>query len=804
MTDFAETPEEATSEYISSPGNDYIRWFTELSKSDVPIAGGKGANLGELTRAGVSVPAGFVVTTKGFMEFLEVTGLKGIIRSRIASINVDDTNELETASQELRASVLSAEVPVAIKDSIKTSYNQLTDIVGERDPFVAVRSSATAEDTAETSFAGMNETFLNVKGADSVVESVKKCWASLYGARVLFYIRKQNVPPEKLSIAVIVQAMVDADRAGVMFTIDPVSGSEDTILIEASFGLGDAVVSGSVKPDHFEVDKRTLEIKKKMISSKAFMDLRGPDGGVIRQELSVEKANSASLSDEEIYELARLGKQIENHYGSSQDIEWAIQEGSIYILQTRPVTAVGRREQRREITKERQIIARGLGASPGIAAGRARILAGIEESDRFRPGDILVTRMTAPDWVPLMRKAAAIVTDEGGSTAHAAIVSRELGIPCIVGTGDATKRIPDGAIITVDAREGMVYEGEVEEVTRQISPPTRYPTQQIPQAQITGTKLYVNLGEPNMAQEVAAMPVDGVGLLRAEFMILSITNNVHPRKLMQEGRSNELADKLADGLRTFGEAFDPRPVVYRATDFRSNEYRNMEGGTEFEPTEANPMIGYRGAYRYVNEPDLFELELRALKKARTEYRLENIHLMIPFARTLWEMEQVTDLVRSAGLLSNKPGSMELWVMAEVPAVVYRLEDYAALGITGVSIGSNDLTQLVLGVDRDSEKVAPLFDERDKAVMETMREIIQQCHCLGLTSSICGQAPSIYPEITEKLVEWGVTSVSVNPDVALLTRAIIASAEQKVLLNATQRRTPPGAAQDIDRKHTRIH
>ncbi|MCL6628507.1 MAG: phosphoenolpyruvate synthase [Armatimonadetes bacterium] len=803
MTDFAETAEKTISGHIASPGNDYIRWFEEISKWDVSIAGGKGANLGELTRAGVSVPPGFVVTAKGFTEFLEVTRLKGIIRDRIARINVDNANELELASQELRASVLSAEIPVAIKDAVKASHDRLTDIVGESDLFVAVRSSATAEDTAETSFAGMNETFLNVKGADSVVESVKKCWASLYGSRVLFYINKQNVSPERLSIAVIVQAMVDADRAGVMFTIDPVSGSTDTIVIEASFGLGDAVVSGSVNPDHFEVDKHTLDIKKKTISSKAFMDLRGPDGGVIRQELSIEKANSASLSDEEIHELARQGKQIENHYGSPQDIEWAIQKGSIYILQTRPVTAVGRKEQPRGITKERQIIARGLGASPGIAVGRARVLAGIEESDRFRPGDILVTRMTAPDWVPLMRKAAAIVTDEGGSTAHAAIVSRELGIPCIVGTSDATKCIPDGAIITVDAREGMVYEGEVEEVTRQVSLP-QYPALQVPQAQVTGTKLYVNLGEPNMAQEVAAMPVDGVGLLRAEFMILSITNNVHPRKLMQEGRSNELADKLADGLRTFGEAFNPRPVIYRATDFRSNEYRNMGGGIDFEPTEANPMIGYRGAYRYVNEPDLFQLELRALKKARTEYRLENIHLMIPFARTLWEMEEVVDLVSSAGLLSKKPGSMELWVMAEVPSAVYRLEDYAALGITGVSIGSNDLTQLVLGVDRDSEKVAPLFDERDKAVMETMREIIQQCHGLGLTSSICGQAPSIYPEITEKLVEWGVTSVSVNPDVALLTRAIIASAEQKVLLDATQRRTRPDTAQDTGHKHTSIH
>lgn len=764
-----------------------IRWFGQLSRADVPIAGGKGANLGELTRAGVPVPPGFVITSRAFDHFIEVTGLRDRIRDLVEQLDVNDTEALRAASDDMGAMIMEAEMPRETRDSIVAAYQRLSVETGQSEPFVAVRSSATAEDTAETSFAGMNETFLNVRGADSLVESVKKCWASLYGARVLFYRKTQNVPVEKLSIAVIVQVMVNSDKAGVMFTVNPATGDQGVIVIESAFGLGDSVVSGSVNPDLYVVRKDTFAIVNQVIAEKEFMNVRGPEGGVERRDLPPEQKNAPSLSQDEAEELARIGQRIHDHYGSAQDIEWAIEGGRVYIVQTRPVTATGerRRVARPREATEREEIIRGLAASPGMVAGTARVLCGIEEADRFRQGDILVTRMTAPDWVPLMRKAAAIVTDEGGMTAHAAIVSRELGIPCIVGTREATKRIKDGERITVDATQGVVYRGEVEEA--QIIVPAAETRPAPVAAQITGTKLYVNLGEPDMAREVAAMPVDGVGLLRAEFMVLAITNNVHPRKMMEDGRGEEFMQKLADGLRTFGEAFNPRPVVYRATDFRSNEYRNMLGGEKFEPEESNPMIGYRGAYRYVSEPDLFELELRALKKARKEYRLENLHLMIPFARTRWEMDRIAELVHAAGLLSNEPGHMEFWVMAEVPSILFRLKDYARLGVTGISIGSNDLTQLVLGVDRDSEKVAPLFDERDEAVMETMRLIIEGCRKLGLTSSICGQAPSVYPELTEKLVEWGATSISVNPDVVLRTRDIIASAERKLLLQATHRK-----------------
>ncbi|MHB0914014.1 MAG: phosphoenolpyruvate synthase [Armatimonadota bacterium] len=746
-----------------------IRWFEELGKGDVAEAGGKGANLGELVRAGAPVPPGFVIPSAAFDAFMEQTGLRARVRERIDALDVDDSSALASASEEIRSWIMAAEMPGELASEILAAYDALGD------GFTAVRSSATAEDTAATSFAGMNETFLNVR-RDNLVESVKKCWASLYGGRVLFYREKQNVPVEALSIAVIVEKMVNSDAAGVLFTVNPATGDPDTVVLEGAFGLGDSVVSGSVSPDHFEVEKATLKIAARSIAEKGFEDMRGAEGGVERRGLG-ERSAAPSITDEQAVELAKLGMRIEEHYGAPQDIEWAIEGGKVYIVQTRPVTAVGGQVFRP--AEKGEEIARGLPASPGVGSGVARVLGGVEEADRFRKGDVLVTKMTAPDWVPLMRKATAIVTDEGGMTAHAAIVSRELGIPCIVGARDATKKIRDGDAVTVDATDGVVYAGitEVEEVPA--------PPQAAPEAPVTGTKIYVNLGEPEMAAEVARLPVDGVGLLRAEFMVLAITENVHPRKLMSEGRGDEFRDKLADGLRAFGEAFNPRPVIFRATDFRTNEYRNMEGGEEFEPVEANPMIGYRGAYRYIREPDLFALELAALKKARDEYRLKNLHLMIPFARTLWEMEEVVRLVREAGLMTDEPGSMELWVMAEVPSIVYRLADYARLGVTGISIGSNDLTQLVLGADRDSEQVAPIFDERDAAVMEMMRAIIEGCRTLGLTSSICGQAPSVYPELSEGLVRWGVTSISVNPDAVHRTRRIVASAEQRLLLERTR-------------------
>jgi pyruvate,water dikinase len=763
------------------PKEGWIRWFEDLSAADTDLVGGKGANLGELTSFGIPVPPGFVITAEAFEAFLERSGLRREILDQVEALDVDDTEALTRAAAELQRKVQDAPLPEELARAVASAYRELSRRCEAEQPFTAVRSSATAEDMPGTSFAGMNETFLNVRGDEDLLDAARRCWMSLYGARVLFYRRKQGIAEEKMAIAVVVQAMIDSEAAGVMFTVNPANGDRRVLVIEGAFGLGDTVVSGSVSPDHWEVSKDTLEITRERLAVKHVMAFRDESGRNQRRELSPEEARRSCLPHGVVKEIARLGRSIEEHYGTPQDIEWAVVDGRVSIVQSRPVTAMGEEAGAEAEPGGGEVLVRGLGASPGSACGTARLLQSLADAGRLQPGDVLVTRKTEPDWVPLMKKASAIVTDEGGMTAHAAIVSRELGIPCVVGTQEATRRIPDGTVVTVDAREGTVYRGR-----REAARPRREREDgaavAAPAAPVTATRLYVNLGQPELAEKVAAQDVDGVGLLRIEFMVSSITGNTHPRKLIQEGRGGEFRDGLADHLARFARAFAPRPVVARATDFRTNEYREMTGGAEFEPEEANPMIGYRGAYRYIREPDLFRLELEAFRAVREEHRLPNLVLMLPFVRTLSELRACRRLMEEVGLADG------YWVMAEVPSILYRLADYVKEGVTGVSIGSNDLTQLMLGIDRDSETMAPEFDERDPAVMAAIRDIVKGCREAGITCSICGQAPSVYPEITEKLVEWGIDSISVNPDVLPQTRRIIAAAEQRLLLSAARR--PP--------------
>lgn len=775
-----------------------VRWFDQLSLKDTELAGGKGANLAELTRIGMPVPPGFVVTAAAFQQFLEAAGLREAILERLATLDVDDAPVLQRTAQELKQQVEEAPIPEALCRSVVEAYRELGRRTGVDEPFVAVRSSATVEDMPGTSFAGMNETFLNVRGEQALLQALRSCWASLYGARVIFYRRKQGIPEERIAIAVVVQQMVDADAAGVMFTVNPANRDPRTVVIEGALGFGDTVVSGKVSPDHWEVNKDTLAITRAVIAPKRLLTYRDEQGRTQERRLSPEEGARPSLSEEQVKQLATMGIRIEESYGLPQDIEWAAVGERIFIVQSRPVTALGPRPV--GVSPDgRQVLVRGLGASPGRATGPARVLESLAQSEKLQPGDVLVTRMTEPDWVPLMKKAAAIVTDEGGMTAHAAIVSRELGIPCIVGTHEGTRRIADGMLVTVDAREGVVYRGRLEEaetpeatVSFAPSPPRPAAVGTVPL--VTATRLYVNLGQPELAEKVAGEDVDGVGLLRIEFMVLAITGNTHPRKLLQEGRGDEFRDELAENLARFSRAFAPRPVVARTTDFRSNEYRNMTGGAEFEPQEANPMIGYRGAFRYIREPDLFRLELDAFRRVREEWGLKNLVLMLPFVRTLSELRACRRLMAEAGLTDDPDFSY--WVMAEVPSILYRLPEYVREGVGGVSIGSNDLTQLMLGVDRDSDVLAPLFNEQDPAVLGAIRDIILACRRLGITCSICGQAPSVYPQLTEKLVEWGIDSVSVNPDVIATTRRVLAAAEQRLLLRQALRvgaecRTPGG-------------
>jgi pyruvate,water dikinase len=745
-----------------------VVWFSEVTKKDIPTVGGKGANLGEMTKAGIPVPTGFIVTANAYFDFLQSSKINDKIRHRLGPLDVSNSKQLQKTSTEVKQLILNATMPPELAKEIKKAYTQMDK------GLVAVRSSATAEDLPEASFAGQQSTFLNIQGEEKVVSAVQACWASLFEPRAIFYRQQQGFDHFKVGIAVPVQKMVQSATSGVMFTIEPVTSDTDKIIIEAIYGLGEAIVSGEVNPDLYIIDKERLTISSKKMSRqdrKLIRNLKATDKNVnIWVPVPDSEQSQQKLADKDITKLAWIGRQIEYLYQFPQDIEWAQEDGTIFILQTRPVTTIKETGEVEPEIKAPVLIA-GAAASPGIASGPAKIIADVSQLDRVYEGDILVAEMTTPDFVPAMKRAVAIVTDRGGRTAHAAIVSRELGIPCIVGTERATTTLTDGQIITVDGSRGNIYEGKV---TRRIK--TTHVSSILKEAIKTKTKVYVNLAQPELADRVAQRNVDGVGLLRAEFMVAQIGE--HPRYMISQNRGDEFADKLAKGITTFAEAFNPRPVVYRTNDFKTNEYRELTGGQEFEEVEENPMIGYRGASRYITDVDVFKLEIEAIKKVRQRYR--NLWVMIPFVRTIDEMAGTIKILESEGL--KRSNDFKLWMMVEVPSNIFILEKFLELGIDGISIGSNDLTQLILGIDRDSEKLASTFDERNEAVLIALERAIKVAKSMGVTSSICGQAPSVYPELTEKLVEWGITSVSVSPDMIDTTREIIAKAEAKLKLN----------------------
>ena len=562
--------------------------------------------------------------------------------------------------------------------------------------------------------------------------------------------------------------MVQSEASGVMFTVEPVSSDRSKIAIEAILGLGEMIVSGDVTPDTYIVEKENLEVTSKHIAKQEWKLIRNTskDPGKINVKVPLTSAEQAAqkITDEDIHLLSEIGLRLEKHYGFPQDVEWAKQSGTIYIVQTRPITTIKETTAHKPEINE-PVLLSGAPASPGVASGSVQCVTDSDELDKVKTGDILVAEMTTPDFVPAMKRAAAIVTDRGGRTAHAAIVSRELGIPCVVGCGNATAVLKDNDVITVDGYTGKVYKGK-------IAIQTAFSADSKEQIK-TRTRVYVNLAQPELAEKVAARNADGVGLLRAEFIVAQIGE--HPRFMIEEGRGSEFSEKLANGIEAFTKAFDPRPVVYRMTDFKTNEYRDLKGGQQFESSEENPMLGYRGASRYVADINVFRLELDAIKKVRGKYK--NLWVMVPFVRTVKELANVKALMENEGL--RRSPDFKLWMMAEIPSNVILIDKFIDVGIDGISIGSNDLTQLTLGVDRDNERLAAIFDERDEAVIASLERLVKVSKSKGVTCSICGQAPSVYPELTEKLVAWGITSVSVSPDMIGTTREIIAKAEAKL-------------------------
>jgi len=747
-----------------------IVWFEEIGKADIPIAGGKGANLGELTRSQVPVPPGFVVTANAYFRFLEEAKLTDEIRGSLENLDTGDSKRLEEVANEIKRMISEAPMPSDIGEQIRESYRKMGQ------GLVAVRSSATAEDLPEASFAGQQRTFLNVEGEFNVVAAVQGCWASLFEARAIFYRTEQGFDHLKVGIAVPVQKMVQSEVSGVMFTLEPITSDHSKIVIEAAYGLGESVVSGALTPDLYTVDKAALQILDKNIVRQEWQLVRDTasmnhDDGSKEVPVAASEQNRQKLTDEDIIALAEIGKTIESLYQFPQDIEWAKEQGKFYIVQTRPVTTIrtaGEAEEKHEI--EGVELLSGLSASPGAAAGRVRIV-NASEIDKVKDGEVLVAEMTTPDFVPAMKRAVAIVTDRGGRTCHAAIVSRELGVPCIVGTEKATKVLQQEQLITVDGSQGKVYEGNVVKEAVEDDLTEAEPI-------YTKTKVYVNLANPGLAERIAARNVDGVGLLRAEFMIADIGE--HPRHMIEEGRGQEFVDELADGLFVFARAFDPRPIIYRTTDFKTNEYRSLKGGEKYEEVEENPMIGYRGCSRYIREKDVFKLELAAVKRVRETYK--NLWVMIPFVRTVKGLAMAKRILEEEGLVRSD--DFKLWMMVEVPSNIILLDKFIDVGIDGISIGSNDLTQLTLGIDRDSPRLADAFDERDEAVMWSLERAIKIANRRKITCSICGQAPSVYPEMTAKLVEWGITSVSANPDMIEKTRAIVAEAEARLAGSST--------------------
>jgi len=792
-----------------------VLWFEQICRDDVALVGGKSASLGEMTvRTGVPVPYGFATTAHAYRVFLSETGLDKRIALILQDLNdVEDGRQLRAISAKVRQAIVDEKLPDEFETSVRQAYAELAEKTGEAEPFVAVRSSATAEDLPDASFAGQQESYLNVRGADEVLERIKECYASMFTDRAVYYRTKKNFSHTEVALSAVVQMMVFSKASGVMFTVNVINGNDQNILIEGSWGLGEYIVQGTVTPDLFWIAKQGLSIVERTVHDKSIQLIRRPGGGVVEQEVPEDLRRIPVLSDEQLQQLSKYALDIEKHYGCFMDMEWALDERTdkLWILQARPETVWSNKQKpqtqvlpnkHEQVTQEKEgvvsmhrevenapsvervVLVKGLPASPGRVSGIAHVILSPNLIDNFKEGEILVTEMTAPDWVPAMKKAKAIVTDSGGMTCHASIVSRELGIPCVVGTKSrgtsATMKIKTGMQITVDATNGIIYDGVISDLIAAPRPAEAGPGFAVETFPVTGTKIYMNLGDPDLAQRYAPLPSDGIGLMREEFIWTTFIHE-HPMYLIEMNQPDRVVNVLAEAFRKVAQAMAPRPVTLRFSDFKSSEYRDLKGGDKYEPAEPSSLLGWRGASRYYDPKyiEAFRLELRAVKKVREEYGFNNLHVMIPFCRTVDEAAKVTALMAEEGL--RRSADFKVWLMAEIPSNII-LADQFNQYVDGYSIGSNDLTMLILGCDRDNDTVAKIFDERNLAVKRAIRHLIEVAHRDGKTVSICGQAPSVYPDFTEFLVRSGIDSISVNPDAVKSTKHWVAQIEQRIILD----------------------
>jgi pyruvate,water dikinase len=788
---------------LTDKQKELVIWFEKLRKTDIPLVGGKNANLGEMVNSGLPVPPGFAVTAYSYEKFIKDTHIAEKIYEIIDDTVTDknDPKQYDAASKKIRKLIEKSVMPKEIENAVKSAYIELNKRLNLKDVFVAVRSSATAEDLPGASFAGQQETYLNVKGAGELIDKVVKCWSSLFTPRAIFYRTEQGFAHDKVFISVGVQKMVNSRAAGVMFTLNPVTGDPDEIVIEGNYGLGETVVSGAVNPDDFVVDKKTLKIKERRISRKTVKYIRDPKTGeTVHLDVPGNEQKQPCVNEEEILKLSELAKRIEQHYGNAQDIEWAIDEDlsfpkNVFIVQSRPetvwsgkpmekVTQIEEKKRTRE-REELKVVVKGQAAGKrGYGFGVAKVVFTPDEaSNNMHKGDVLVTDMTNPDFVPFMKIASAIVTDKGGVTSHAAIVSRELSIPCVVGTETATQVMKTGAEYTVDSRNGVIYEGIMREaietaVTPGATGAIMVSADSVP---VTATKILMNLGVPEKIEDYKNLPFEGIGLMRTEF-ILAAAIGEHPLHFIENGESRKFVDKLAEGIATVARAIQPRPVVVRFSDFKTNEYRDLKGGEKYEIVEENPMLGWRGCSRYISTwyKEAFRLECQAIVKCRREWELKNVWVMLPMVRTLWEAKRVLAIMKEEGLERSR--DFKVWFMAETPSIAIMADKFCKM-VDGFSIGSNDMTQGILMIDRDSERLGQMgyFDERDPAVKRIIAHLIKVAHENGCTVSICGEGPSNLPDFAEFLVRVDIDSISVNNDAIIATKKHVASIEQKIIL-----------------------